>query len=67
MREEIKEKIFGVAVAILTFLLFYMIGLLGYNIGKDNIVQKLCEKQQYDFCEIKYAKTYYKLKELKDD
>lgn len=25
---------------------------IGYSIGEDNIVQKLCTQQQYDFCEV---------------
>ena len=32
---------------------------------EENVVQELCERQQYDFCEV--VKIEYKLKELKDD
>ena len=32
---------------------------------EDNVVQELCERQQYDFCEV--VKIKYKLKELKQD
>lgn len=35
------------------------------NEVEDNVVQELCERQQYDFCEV--VKIEYRLKELKQD
>ena len=34
----------------------------GYDYGQDNMLQELCTKQQYDFCEVANQKTVYKLK-----
>ena len=55
--------IFGIGLLIL-FLLTYG---LGYSYGEDNLIQKLCTQQQYDFCEVIEQKPEYKLKELKQD
>lgn len=38
-----------------------MVGFLCCNLSKDGLVQDLCSKQQYDFCEVQ--ETIYKLKE----
>lgn len=55
--------IFGIGLLIL-FLVFFG---LGYSNGEDNLIQKLCTQQQYDFCEVIEQKPEYKLKELKQD
>ena len=55
--------IFGIGLLIL-FLVFFG---LGYSNGEDNLIQKLCTQQQYDFCEVIEQKPEYKLKELKKD
>lgn len=61
---EIEESIFsGICLLILCLAFFG----LGYSKGEDNLVQKLCTKQQYDFCEVIEPKPEYKLKELKQD
>jgi hypothetical protein len=52
----------------LLILIVAAIGLgIGYSIGEDNLIQKLCTQQQYDFCEVIKQKPEYKLKELKQD
>ena len=55
--------IFGIGLLIL-FMVFFG---LGYSNGEDNLIQKLCTQQQYDFCEVIEQKPEYKLKELKQD
>lgn len=55
--------IFGIGLLILCLVLFGF----GYSNGEDNLIQKLCTKQQYDFCEVIENKPEYKLKELKQD
>ena len=39
----------------------------GYDYGQDNMVQELCAKQQYDFCEIVEHKPEYRLKRERSD
>lgn len=49
-------------------LLLSLIGLFFYGLeleGRQNVVQELCTRQQYDFCEV--ARIEYKLKEIVDD
>lgn len=41
-----------------------MTGYISYNIAEYNLVQELCSKNQYDFCEVQ--ETIYKLKEFKE-
>lgn len=55
--------IFGIGVLITCLILYG----LGYLNGEDNLIQKLCTQQQYDFCEVIEQKPEYKLKELKQD
>lgn len=39
-------------LCILLFAIFLiMAGITGWRIGKQETIQKLCDKQQYDFCE----------------
>lgn len=51
----------GILVTILTMLIIYG---LAYSNGEDNLIQKLCTQQQYDFCEVIEQKPEYKLKEF---
>lgn len=55
--------IFGIGLLILCLVFFG----LGYSNGEDNLIQKLCTQQQYDFCEVIEQKLEYKLKELKQN
>lgn len=54
---------FGLALILLSFVFWG----LGYINGEDNLIQKLCTQQQYDFCEVIEQQPEYKLKELKQD
>ena len=52
-------------------LVFCIIGLViicftWYCKGQTAIVQELCTRQQYDFCEVVKNETEYKLKEFKE-
>lgn len=51
-------------VLVFTFGLYF----LGIEDGEQDLVQQLCERKQYDFCEpIEEHKVKYKLKEIKND
>ena len=67
MTEEIADIILGFIVCIGIFVIALIIYGLGYSNGEDNLIQKLCTQQQYDFCEVIEQKPEYKLKELKQD
>lgn len=55
------EETFKVFLGILILVYFIFIHpLFGYIIGRKSIVNKLCQKQQYEFCEV--SRTIYKLK-----
>ena len=71
-----KEKLFefgnycvaGLIVITIIFIAFYLIWFVeekNENLAKQMLIQKLCNKKQYDFCEV--DKVVYKYKELKDD
>ena len=67
MSEALADTIVCYTIGLL-ILIVVAIGLgVGYSIGEDGLIQKLCTKQQYDFCEVIEQKTEYKLKELKQD
>lgn len=67
MTEEIVDTILGFIVCIGIFVIILIIYGFAYSNGEDNLIQKLCTKQQYDFCEVIEQKPEYKLKELKQD
>lgn len=55
--------VFGIGLLLFCLILYG----LGYSNGEDNLIQKLCTKQQYNFCEAIEQNPEYKLKELKQD
>lgn len=55
--------IFGIGILILCLINFGF----GYVKGEDNLIQKLCNQQQYDFCEVIEHKPEYRIKEKQDD
>lgn len=61
--ENIVYFIFGIGLLVLCLILFGLV----YSIGEDNLIQKLCTQQQYDFCEVIEQNPEYRLKELKQD
>ena len=68
MRKEIIEQLIAAVTIILIVLgIAYVVSLLLLHIndyeetGKQKLVQELCTRQQYDFCEVQ--ETIYKLKE----
>lgn len=65
MTEEIADTILGFIICLCIFTIILIIYGFAYSIGEDNLIQKLCTKQQYDFCEVIEQKPEYKLKELK--
>ena len=67
MNNEITDTIFGFVVCIGIFVIILIIYGFAYSNGEDNLIQKLCTQQQYDFCEVIEQKPEYKLKELKQD
>lgn len=67
MTEEIANTILGFIVCIGIFVIILLIYGFAYSTGEDSLIQKLCTKQQYDFCEVIEQKPEYKLKELKQD
>ena len=36
---------------------------MGYNIGKDNTIDNLCNKSQYDFCQLVSESKSFKIKD----
>lgn len=67
MKEEIADTILGFIVCVGIFVIILIIYGFAYSNGEDNLIQKLCTQQQYDFCEVIEQKPEYKLKELKQD
>lgn len=52
----------GFVIAVLLFVIAtYLFGSVN---GEHSLIQKLCQKNQYDFCEV--AETTYRLKEFKE-
>ena len=49
-------------ICIIWFVLM-SVGLIAHINAREGLIQELCTKKQYDFCEVK--KTVYKLKEQK--
>ena len=65
MKEYLSDTIFGFVVCIGICVIALLIFGLGYVKGEYNLIQKLCTKQQYDFCEVIKNKPEYKLIENK--
>lgn len=65
MNNEISDTIFGFVVCIGICVIALLTFGLGYVKYEDDLIQKLCTQQQYDFCEAIEQKPEYKLKELK--
>lgn len=66
MTEDLADTIVAFACCLLMIITWLICFGLGYTIGEDNLTQKLCAKQQYDFCEVIEQKPIYKLKENKE-
>lgn len=64
MKEELVDTILGFIVCIGIFVIILIIYGFAYSNGEDNLIQKLCTQQQYDFCEVIEQKPEYKLKEF---
>ena len=67
MKEELAGIIVCFAIGLLILIAAAIVLGIGYSMGKDYLIQKLCTQQQYDFCEVIEQKPEYKLKELKQD
>lgn len=67
MKEDLADTIVCIAICLLILIVAAIVLGIGYSIGEDNLIQKLCNQQQYDFCEVIEQKPEYKLKELNDD
>lgn len=71
MKEDLKNTIvyfiFTIGLLVICLVLFGLGYLKGEDNGENNLIQKLCTQQQYDFCEVIEQKPEYKLKELKQD
>lgn len=67
MKKDLADTIVCLAIGLLILIAVFIFLGIGYNIGEDDLIQKLCTKQQYDFCEVIEPKPEYKLKELKQD
>ena len=67
MKKDLADTIFCFVVCIGIIVIALLIFELGYVKGENDLIQKLCTKQQYDFCEVIEQKPEYKLKELKQD
>jgi hypothetical protein len=67
MKEDLADTIVCLAIGLLILIVGSIVFGTGYSLGEDNLIQKLCTRQQYDFCEVIKQKPEYKLKELKQD
>lgn len=67
MTNEITDTICGFFVCIGIIIIALIIYGFGYSNGEDNLIQKLCTQQQYDFCEVIEQKPEYKLKEVENE
>lgn len=65
--KEILDTVVCVGLGTALLLLCLVFFGLGYVKGEDDLIQKLCTQQQYDFCEVIEQQPEYKLKELKQD
>lgn len=44
--------------------LFWVVGIfMGVNIGEDSIIDNLCNKSQYDFCQLVSESKSFKIKD----
>ena len=59
--EKVFETIIMVLVSFLLFLFLVTVSFIFTKCGKKDVINELCQKQQYDFCEVK--ETIYKFKE----
>lgn len=55
-----KDQMF-IIVLVLSFI-FVALFCFGMEAGRNQVAQRLCSKQQYDFCEIESSTTVYKIK-----
>lgn len=62
MVEDIANTIVAGCVMLVVMLLMCFVGFYYYEEGQSDMVQELCVKQQYDFCEIIEHKPEYRLK-----
>lgn len=67
MIEDLADTIVAGIVCLLMIITCFICFGLGYTIGEDNLTQKLCAQQQYDFCEVIEQKPIYKLKDKEND
>ena len=67
MKEDLTDTIFCFVVCIGICVIALLTFGLSYVKSEDDLIQKLCTQQQYDFCEVIEQKPEYKLKELKQD
>ena len=62
MREDIMEAIIMIVLAIAFIVVLIIIGAFSYVDGKCDVIQELCTRHQYDFCEVVEHETEYRLK-----
>ena len=70
MKEDLQNTIvyfiFTIGLLVICLVLFGLAYSKGEDNEENNLIQKLCTQQQYDFCEVVEQKTTYKLKEFKE-
>lgn len=67
MKEDLADIIVCIAIGLLILIAVFIFLGIGYSIGEDDLIQELCNKKQYDFCEVIEQKPEYTLKEFKQD
>lgn len=67
MKEDLADTIVCIAIGLLILIAVFIFLGIGYSMGEDDLIQKLCTRQQYDFCEVIKQKPEYKLKEIEND
>ena len=64
MKEELADTIVCIAICLLIIIIVAIGYVFGYLNGEDSLIQKLCTKQQYDFCEV--IEQEITMKEIKE-
>ena len=65
--KDIIDTAVGICVLIVILFTHMFIGLIAHINAREGLIQELCTKKQYDFCEVVEHKTEYRLKEQDDE
>lgn len=52
MNEALADTIVYYTIGLFILIVAAIVLGIGYSMGENNLIQKLCTQQQYDFCEV---------------